>query len=527
MSNILTDILGFFKRRKFVKKADPNDVLIIGLNQEPDMLGVASPTPYKDAKLIRVKDLIASSDECLFQNIGSGLEVYSGKTIVSGQCYQNFRSLKSVSLNLNINQVGDEIQFNTSGEPNIGANVGTGARVYKNKVGEELRFRTLVSSDNSIDIDENADEIDFSSSITGLNIGSSEYPMTGIFKQKTDAELEFYSLVSSDGSVDIDLITQDNVIDLTVDPCTWTASDGKSQTEVDCGDIIKFEGGDKIAVAVDDANKTIEFDHETTSRSDTTSTDSPGSGGTFTAIDTVTTDSFGHVTDVNTKTITLPESGSGSQLLWTTTLEYNDESDPAGFGSYNLPNVIANIPTDNLLMTSFQSATGSQIFACASNNQHIWGTYGDNDFIRVTYEGLVEGNSSAEVPGPYVVYLGLHNNYVGATNATMEYGWQAVGIPMGPGSNGERELCFVRCSWEFKALDVKQPDGTPIAPGNTNARFDIHSGATISGCKMLFGKEWKGVNIPDGGGVFPGPARMYVEHFNMPTNLNVNPYSRS
>ena len=43
-----------------------------------------------------------------------------------------------------------------------------------------------------------------------------------------------------------------------------------------------------------------------TKSSDTTSTVSPSAGGTFTAVDSVTRDSNGHVTRVNTKTVTLP-----------------------------------------------------------------------------------------------------------------------------------------------------------------------------------------------------------------------------
>ena len=43
-----------------------------------------------------------------------------------------------------------------------------------------------------------------------------------------------------------------------------------------------------------------------TKSTDGTSTASPSHGGTFTAIDTITRDTFGHVTKINTKTVTLP-----------------------------------------------------------------------------------------------------------------------------------------------------------------------------------------------------------------------------
>jgi hypothetical protein len=48
------------------------------------------------------------------------------------------------------------------------------------------------------------------------------------------------------------------------------------------------------------------INHDLTTRSNTTSTASPGSGATFTALDSITTNTTGHVTAVNTKTVTLP-----------------------------------------------------------------------------------------------------------------------------------------------------------------------------------------------------------------------------
>jgi predicted secreted protein len=53
-----------------------------------------------------------------------------------------------------------------------------------------------------------------------------------------------------------------------------------------------------------EANRTIT--HNTTTRTNNTSSASPAVGGTFTAIDSVTSDSYGHITAVNTKTVTMP-----------------------------------------------------------------------------------------------------------------------------------------------------------------------------------------------------------------------------
>lgn len=52
-------------------------------------------------------------------------------------------------------------------------------------------------------------------------------------------------------------------------------------------------------------NNTV-YTHPTYTRSDTTSTEAPAHSKTFTAIDSITTNNFGHVTAINTKTVTLP-----------------------------------------------------------------------------------------------------------------------------------------------------------------------------------------------------------------------------
>ena len=53
-------------------------------------------------------------------------------------------------------------------------------------------------------------------------------------------------------------------------------------------------------------DETLTINHDSTTRSDTTSTVSPAHGANFTAVDSVTTNATGHITSVNLKTITLP-----------------------------------------------------------------------------------------------------------------------------------------------------------------------------------------------------------------------------
>jgi len=54
--------------------------------------------------------------------------------------------------------------------------------------------------------------------------------------------------------------------------------------------------------------ETITINHANIGRTNNTSASSPGYGGTFTAIDSITTNARGHVTAVNTKTVTIPAS---------------------------------------------------------------------------------------------------------------------------------------------------------------------------------------------------------------------------
>ena len=79
---------------------------------------------------------------------------------------------------------------------------------------------------------------------------------------------------------------------------------GTAQT-VNSGDIVSIYGGTSIETTASGLD-TITINHSSTSRIDTTSSTSPSFGGTFTAIDSVTSNTEGHITALNLKTVTLP-----------------------------------------------------------------------------------------------------------------------------------------------------------------------------------------------------------------------------
>jgi hypothetical protein len=78
-------------------------------------------------------------------------------------------------------------------------------------------------------------------------------------------------------------------------------------------DTFNLIAGDNVTITNNGANITIGskdtntiYTHPTYTVSKTTSNASPAHGATFTAIDSITTNTLGHVTAINTKTVTLP-----------------------------------------------------------------------------------------------------------------------------------------------------------------------------------------------------------------------------
>lgn len=85
----------------------------------------------------------------------------------------------------------------------------------------------------------------------------------------------------------------------------WTLSDGTNTSTVGDGTTVTLTGGSDIDVSNAVANA-VAISHSNVPRSNTTSAASPAHGATFDVIDSITSSSNGHVTAVNTKTVTLP-----------------------------------------------------------------------------------------------------------------------------------------------------------------------------------------------------------------------------
>ena len=87
----------------------------------------------------------------------------------------------------------------------------------------------------------------------------------------------------------------------------WTISDGSNSQAIASGNTLTVSTTDEIEETVS-ATDTLTIGHADVSRSNTTSSASPSYGATFTAIDSITSNARGHITGVNTKTVTIPAS---------------------------------------------------------------------------------------------------------------------------------------------------------------------------------------------------------------------------
>lgn len=219
--NILTDILSLIRQGKYSKVAEKDDVLVLGKwNETPDMTGVASPIPYKAVKLIKISDFKIEGKGCTNENTplvakGDTATVYQ-KTVNdpdTGECTVYFRTLKSLSSNLTLNLSSDDdyVEITTEGEPNTAENIGGGFGLYKDKVGESLRFKSIVAGSN-INISDDGSSLVINATGGGdqtsaINIGGGQE----VFESEVGDQLRFRTLI---GGGDIDVQTKGDTISI-------------------------------------------------------------------------------------------------------------------------------------------------------------------------------------------------------------------------------------------------------------------------------------------------------------------------
>ena len=85
----------------------------------------------------------------------------------------------------------------------------------------------------------------------------------------------------------------------------WVLTGDTGTQDIESGNTVDIAGGTYITTAAS-ATDTLTITHDATSRTDTTSSDSPAFGGTFEAVSSVTTNGTGHLTAIDVATVTIP-----------------------------------------------------------------------------------------------------------------------------------------------------------------------------------------------------------------------------
>ena len=114
-----------------------------------------------------------------------------------------------------------------------------------------------------------------------------------------------FSVVNASAIGDVNIGFADlNAVDGTSTAADRFLTKANKWATIPFGDITAVLPGTYINVD-DSTGPEPTINHDLTTRTDTTSTASPGYGATFTTIDTVTTNTTGHITALNVKTVTL------------------------------------------------------------------------------------------------------------------------------------------------------------------------------------------------------------------------------
>jgi hypothetical protein len=227
--------------------------------------------------------------------------------------------------------VSDEVAAKTAAIVNGGTALATGDQIYDFVIGLGYTGNTgdiegvnitagdgLIGSVNTTSgthtqtlhvvggdgITANADEIEVTVDNTTIELSASNG--NGAVRAKTAA-------ITNGGTA---LATGDQIYDFVIglgydNYNYWTLTDGTNSDNVSSTDPVTIVATDEIEVEVSPTlQSTLTIGHADVNRTNNTSTASPAAGATFTAIDSITTNDRGHVTAVNTKTVTLPSASA-------------------------------------------------------------------------------------------------------------------------------------------------------------------------------------------------------------------------
>ena len=187
----------------------------------------------------------------------------------------------------------------------------------------------------------------------------------------------------------------------------------------------------------------LQFSHKDTTRTNTTTTSAPGYGGTFTAISAVTSNARGHVTGVQTKTVTIPASDNTDER-YTFDCVQNTSSNNNPYlkidGSTESPQYVLMNGGTNVTVTRTNDAA---LTISATDNDTTYSQSfvdnGANVIHRLTAGGSGSGSDDLQyVPGGIVTLTPSADNMTisaPGTNLATAYSTSGVTITSSTGTN--------------------------------------------------------------------------------------------
>ena len=209
---------------------------------------------------------------------------------------------------------------------------------------------------------------------------------------------------------------------------TTVAADSKTDT-------LTLISGSNVTLTPDATNDTITiaatdtvYTHPTVTRSNTTSTASPAHGKTFTAIDSITTNGTGHVTAVNTKTVTLPTDSDtlGKNIVGTATTSTANGA-VTGNGVY-----LNHIEGTGTVKSTHKITGGgaTKVTSDANGNITITSTDSDTVYTHPTYtRSNTTSTGSPAHGGTFTAIDGITTNNLGHVTAVNT---KTVTLPAAP-----------------------------------------------------------------------------------------------
>ena len=295
MGSLLQDVIGLFSKKKYADTpytVDKDDYLVLSTRGSSE-LNVMAYLPKVDQTLISVKTLADAI-------VSAGDTTYDYSSVQNGN-------------NVDLKLTGSDATVDI-----VSLVAGTGITIAN--TGSNVEFSIATGTYVECTGTNTAYTIPLWNSTGNCSLIDSGFVFDGTTTYTLDASriLSLSALVLT-GSVTADGTTgtAGQVLTSTGGGVEWTTNGTGSMSQwnlaADTGAVesvvnnatVTIGGGTKVSTVVS-ATNIITVVHDDTTRVDTTSSVTPGPGVQFSVIDTVVTDATGHITDVNTKNVTMP-----------------------------------------------------------------------------------------------------------------------------------------------------------------------------------------------------------------------------